>query len=436
MLRKSVMAAYGFMAFPLAALTLPVQIFLPAYYAQHHALGLGTVGLILLLARSFDVISDPVIGHFSDRTNSPLGRRKPWIIAGLPLVMLACWFLLVPQISVTPLYFLCWSILLYIGWSMMILPLNAWGAELSKNYHQRTVISAWREGFTVAGILAALALIAIFGAAQQPGLALFLIAAMVLIIAPLACLWMALAVPDPKFQRAKKIDFRRGLTILRQNKPFRRLMVSYLLNGIANGLPATLFIIFVQHGLGMPEKTGILLSVYFLCGIISVPFWTWLSKNFSKHRTWCAAMIWACLSFALVWLIGPGDFTLFLWVCIATGFALGADLTLPASMQADVVDVDTNQSGEVRTGLYFALWSMATKLALAIAGAAAFLLLDLSGFSLDFGGDMLALYGLYAATPIVFKIAAIALMWSHPLDQHTVTEIQNAKDSSKGVIAT
>ena len=106
-------------------------------------------------------------------------------------------------------------------------------------------------------------------------------------------------------------------------------------------------------------------------------------------------------------------------VCVLTGFCLGADLALPASIQADVDDLDTLRSGTQRTGLYFALWSMATKLALALAVGLAFPLLDLAGFEAAGDNDpgaLLALSLLYGGAPIVIKLCAIAFIWGYPID--------------------
>ena len=133
-------------------------------------------------------------------------------------------------------------------------------------------------------------------------------------------------------------------------------------------------------------------------------------------------MIINCVFFAAVPLLGAGDAMLFLVICVLTGLCLGADLTLPASIQADVVDVDTAAGGERRTGLYFAFWCMATKLALALAVGVAFPALDLAGFDTDGGNTtwaLLSLALLYGGAPILFKLGAIGLMWRFPLDEST-----------------
>lgn len=420
-LSSRALAAYGAPALPLAALGLPVYIHLPTFYATSMGLGFVTVGAILLFARLWDMITDPLIGFLSDRTGGRFGRRRPWIVAGLPVVLAAAWALFVPPDDAGAWHLLLWSLALYLGWTMMILPLSAWGAELSPDYHERSRIAAYREGFVVLGTMLALGLPVAFGYvdAQDAGEALSVIAIMIIVALPLAVILLLAVTPDSRLH-AMQSTFgpARGLRVLSRNEGFRRLIIAYLINGIANGLPATLFLLFVTHRLAIPEQAGTLLAVYFLCGVLAVPVWLKLSFRFGKHRVWCAAMVWACLWFATVPLLGPGDFWPFLAVCVLTGMALGADLVLPASMQADVIDVDTVETGERRAGLFFALWGMATKLALALAVGLAFPILSFVGF--DAGSDnpqgaVVTLVVLYSLVPVIFKGMAIVFMIGFPI---------------------
>lgn len=422
--KKSILFFYALPALPLAFLTTPVYIFLPAYYGETLGIGLGTVGVILLLARLWDMVSDLAIGIASDRSKSTFGRRHLFVATGLPLTMLSAWFLLVPQTSVGALYLLFWSCLLYLGWTMMILPLNALGAELSKDYHERTRISGWREAFTVCGVLVCLFLIALLGFthAEQARSALYTLAITTLILLPVTTILFLVFVPRIK-TLSSSMPTRRNLKILLMNKPFCILVSAYLLNGLANGLPATLFLLFVTHVLGLPNLAGPILFIYFLCGVISVPFWSLCSRYFGKNKSWSTAMVLSCIFFALVPFIGEGDQILFITMSVLTGLCLGADLALPSSMQADVIDIDRAYSGEDRAGLFFALWGMATKLALALAAGLALPAIEWLGFTPS-SEILWPIILFYSTIPIAFKMAAIALMRHYTLEQADIAVIQ------------
>lgn len=423
--------AFGIPGVPLAAAGLPLFIFLPTFYSSELGVGLTAVGAALLVSRLWDVATDPVVGALSDRTKSRFGRRKPWILLGLPLLMLSIWMLFRPPVAVDIWYLAGWSFAVYLAWTMIALPHGAWGAEISNDYHERSRISAAREVCVVLGTVIAAAMPAILGggAGEAPeGDVLSVLAIALMIALPVSVGAALLWVPDRRVSDQKPTPWRDGLKLLKANLPFRRLIIAYLLNGVANGLPATLFLLFVQHVLEAKAQQGLLLLVYFFCGILSVPLWLWLSRHWGKHRTWCIAMILNCVFFATVPFLGAGDAMLFLGICVLTGLCLGADLTLPASIQADVVDVDTAEGGERRTGLYFAFWGMATKLALALAVGVAFPALDLAGF--DTGGGntpwaLLSLALLYGGAPILFKLGAIGLMWKFPLDESVQRDLRD-----------
>jgi Na+/melibiose symporter-like transporter len=409
--------AYGLPGLPLAALMLPLYVYLPAYYSEDLGLGFAAVGAVLLIARLSDVITDPLIGTLSDRIVTRFGRRRVWMVAGAPIVLLSAHMLFGAEEGVGIGYLLVWTVAAYLGVTMILLPYSAWGAEMSSDYDQRSRIAGSREGFVVLGTLLAAGLPSLLGADR--GAALQLIGSMLWFVLPLSLIVALRAVPEGNAIWRASAGWRRGVAILWRNLAFRRLVVAYLLNGIANGLPASLFLLFVAHVIERPEWSGPLLFVYFFCGVAAIPFWLRVSARYGKHRVWTGAMLWATAVFLFVPFLGSGGQWWFLLICVFTGFSLGADLVLPASMQADVVDLDTLHSGRQRTGIYFAIWGMATKLALALAVGIAFPLLDLAGFAANTLGNsdngLFALAALYSLVPAAFKIAAVTLFWGYPI---------------------
>lgn len=431
--------AYGLLGLPLAAATLPLYIHLPNYYAADLGLGLAAVGAVLFAMRIWDVVTDPLVGVLSDRYGGRFGRRKLWVALGLPVAMMGGWMIFNPPADADLVYLLIAGLVLHLGWTMVTLPYQAWGAEISGDYNVRSRVTAAREIFVVVGTLVAGGLTA---AAADPDsraealglVGLFLVLALPVCAAPL--LWK---VPDSKPERVPNSDWRGAVSRILRNRPFRRLILAWLLNGIANGLPATLFILYVEVRLGLPEQSGTFLLAYFLVAVFGMPVWLLIARRIGKHKAWCAAMVWACCWFAIAPWLGPGDAAWYLALCLATGFALGADLALPPSMQADAVDIDTAQGGAARTGVYFAFWGMATKLSLALAVGIAFPLLDAAGLDPAAGlagndpgaSGAIALGLLYGALPIAFKVAAIAVMWRHPLDAETQKALRERIERSR-----
>ena len=191
--------------------------------------------------------------------------------------------------------------------------------------------------------------------------------------------------------------------------------------GVANGIAAVLFPIIITSLLGAPASSrGQFLLIYFLSAIGGIALMRLLGPHMSKHRLWCAAMLAATGAFALVPLLGEGDLIGFMAVCMVTGVALAADLALPPSIQADVVDWDRWRFRRNHPALSFAGASLVTKLALGIAVVTGPLLVSASGWT-ETGpvsnSVALRLAMIYAWIPCVLKIMAIAIVWNFPLDE-------------------
>ncbi len=419
----SIFAAYALPGIPLAALTLPLYVLVPTFYTETLGVPLASVGFALLLMRLFDAFNDPVFGWVADRFRPRFGRRRALFAASLPVTAFSAFMLFWPPENAGAFYLAGWGMALSVGYTASLIPLTAWGAELSGDYHERSRLAAWREGFILIGTLIAIAVPFAIGFDNAEGLhGLAVLAIAIAISLPLFGAITVWRVPEPKEHTRQRVSMRDGFGFLGRNRPFLRLIAAYFVNGLANGIPATLFLYFVSDRLGLPEARGPLLFLYFLAGVAGIPLALRLASRIGKHRAWCYAMIVNCVLFVAAPLLPEGALYLFAAICVTTGVCLGFDLSLPASIQADVIDVDTASSGEQRSGLYFAAWSLTTKLSLAVGAGLIFPILSLFGFDPQASGNgaqsgLLALAILYAWVPIALKMLAVAIMWNFPLDE-------------------
>lgn len=409
--------AYAAPALPLAVLGLPLYVHLPAYYAS--ALAPAVAGAVLLGARVSDVVTDPLVGWLSDRLPGHLPRRKLLMVVGLPLLLLSIDQLLRPPAAVTVAHFALWSVLVYLGWTLVALPYTAWGAELSDDYHERTRITMTREAAVILGTVVAVVLPVLLATSGEAGEALAVLAVFLWVALPLALLPALLLVPDHGGRPRQALALRAGLQALARNTPAQRLLVAHLLNSFANALPATLFLFYVGHVLLAPEHSGMLLLAYFLSAILALPLWWLVARRRVKQRVWAASIVWAALVFSTVPLLGPGDIWPFALICVLSGVSVGADVALPASILADVVDRDAELTDERRSGVFFGLWSMVTKLSLALAAGIALPLLEWRGFDptgVSSPQGIGQLVWLYAAWPVCVKLPVAWLVWRLRVD--------------------
>jgi GPH family glycoside/pentoside/hexuronide:cation symporter len=192
---------------------------------------------------------------------------------------------------------------------------------------------------------------------------------------------------------------------------FRKLLVVFMLNGTAAAIPATLVLFFIADVLDAEARQGLFLALYFVAGAAGMPVWVRLSARMGKARAWLVAMGLAIAAFVWASRLGAGDTREFAVICALSGLALGADLALPPSLLADVI----SRHGRMEaTGSYFGLWTLATKLNLALAAGISLPLLEALGYRPG-GRDAAALTALaivYAFVPCVLKLSAgAALVW-------------------------
>lgn len=422
------LAAYGALSFPLAAAFIALQVIVPTYYAQALGLSLSAVGGILLVARLWDLFTDPLVGYLSDRTPAAMGRRKSWVVGSAPLVALSVWLLFNPGADVGNGYLLLCTLGIYVAGTMSIVPFNAWGAELSESYHQRSRISGARVIFGLAGTLCALLLV---DNSSNSALAESLFAITLLTLAGLlVCVPLAARfVPDTGKVTPEGNSLKAALSLMTRPSPFRRLLLAFLLNGLGNAIPATLFLLYVTHVLEKPSIAGPMLFLYFVCSAASVPLWVRAARRFGKHRAWCYAVAGSCLFFAGTPFLSAGDVGIYAAIVVGTGLMIGADLALPAAINGDLIEWDALENGQRRPGLFFALWGTASKLAYALAVGIAFPTLDALGFSasgVNLPDDIRVLALLYAAPSLLFKGVAIAMMWHFPIDETEHRRIRDA----------
>ncbi len=414
-LAASRIAAYAAPGLALAVPTIPVAVLLPAYYAEDLGLGLAATGAALAAARTLDFLADPLAGALSDRWRFRGGRRKPVIAVGALLAGIALWAVTHPPASVSALFLFGWSLLLFVGWSLVAVPHAAWAADFTREPVLRTNLVGAREAAMLVGMCIAVAAPVLADAAGRSdlagpaGLALVAIA---MGVPGFALLLIAMPQPPP-VGHAPTL----GLGALRgtfANRDFSRLLTAWFVNGFANGLPAVLFPIVVHAYFGLDDRAlGRLMLLYFGCAVLAMPLWPWLARRYGKARVWQRAMLAACVIFACMAFLTPEAHFAYAAICAGTGLLLGADLVLPPALQTDVIERDTRHSGLARGALLFGLWSMASKAALAAAVGVGFVGLDLGGYvegeALD-ARAKLALFALYAGLPVLLKLCAIALV--------------------------
>jgi glycoside/pentoside/hexuronide:cation symporter, GPH family len=412
---------YGAMGLPLAFVALPLYIHLPNHYAREFGMPLAALGALLLGARLFDAVIDPLLGRWSD----PLFARSTRAVlawaavacAGLGAGFAMLFFPPVRDTSALLVWAAAGLAITYAAYSALSILHQAWGARLGGDEAYRSRVVAWREGLGLVGVILA----------SIAPVALGLPATTALLLVALFVAWWAWHhAPRPWHSAggASSPAFSAGqpssLWLPLRRPEFRALLAVFVVNGIASAVPATLILFFVQDRLQAPEATQpLFLGSYFVCAALALPLWLWLVRRWGLARSWLLGMLLAIATFVGAAQLGAGDTAAFVLVCALSGVALGSDLAIPGALLAGLI-AQAGDSGRAE-GAYFGWWNFATKLNLALAAGLALPLLAWLGYAPG-TRDPAALQVLTAAyclLPCALKALAASLLYTRVIRRPT-----------------
>jgi glycoside/pentoside/hexuronide:cation symporter, GPH family len=431
--------AYAAPAFALAVVGIPVYVYVPKFYTDVVGVHIGVLGFLLLAVRIFDAVTDPLLGYFSDNTQTRFGRRRPYIAFGSIALAFSLYLLFNPP-DASPTFETSWFgvciFSLFLFWTVVVVPYESLGPELTFDYHERTGIFGLRDGAMLAGTLAAasspLIVSQVFGlpeGAEGERAKFFWIAAIYGPMLILCSWWCVLAIRERvDLERPSGQPLLKGLGRVLRNRPFILLLGSYTVAAFGSNLPATLILYYVEYVLGS-SQADFFLVLYFVTGIVFLPGWILLSRKIGKKWSWIASMAINSGSFFWVFFLGQGDAPIYGVLVFFSGIGLGATIALPSAMQADVIDYDELLTGERREGQYIGLWSLAKKFSAALGVGLSLSILSYTGYTPNVEqteGVKMTLRVLYALVPSVFNLIGLAMALLYPIHRKTHREILEA----------
>ena len=428
-LTNGTLILYGGLALPIAIAELPIILYLPAFYAKEVGLSIGMVGLVFLLARLWDGLSDPIIGTLSDRTNSRFGRRKPWVVFGAPLLMAAAWFLCNPPEKVGLSYLFLWAILFYTAQTIIKIPYWSWGAELSSNYEERSRVTGFRESGSMAGnlIVAAAPLLLLPNDASVREV-LLLISVLLVVLIPITAAPLTIGIADRHPIARPRFDLVKIFKGLWQNGPMKRFLVATGCTYISLGVMNSVAIFLVDIALGLPGAFFSLFFIQYVIAILVAPLLVKLTHRIGKHIVLTMGLAVLLLANIMGVFMPMGNYVLISIFACVLGFVFSCVYILPTSILADIVDYETATSGEERAGIYMAALNLVMKLGLALGVGIAYGFLDITGFdaaaTTHIAYDRFVIKTAYFGITSLLLIPAIFMLWKFPITKKVQRELR------------
>lgn len=417
-------AALSAPSLPMAALMMPLVIFIPAFFAEQMGMGMAAVGAIFALGRLFDGVTDPIAGGIMDKTQARFSKRA-WLATGAVPLAVATFQIFINPPSTTGAL-MAWVLVLYTGWTMMSLGLYAWGAEVSDDYHQRSRIAGaiqMANSIGSIGVLLVPASFELLGVEGDLGrLRVQAMGVFILCMLPVgvALAWF-LAPRKTWHSRVAPAAILPALKTALHSRATRRVLTADLLVGINIGLFTSLSVFFTEIVLGLGGSAAILQLALLGTGLLGVPFFVALARKLEKHKAMALTTLFTGGGGLALFLLPPGEFGLTLAVYLFYGIGSAACQLLPRAIMADVVDEHMAASGENNTGLYFSFLTTTLKMGLALGVALSFGLAGLAGFDpatarTDESAHWVV-RSLMGFGPLLLGVVITLVVWRFPLDR-------------------
>ena len=420
-------------------------------------------GIIQFVPRIFDAITDPIMGYISDNTRSKWGRRRLYVLIGALIMGLAYIFMWQLQkddgVVFNFIYFLCWSLVFYLGLTIFSVPYVAMGYEISEDFHERTEIMAIAQFIGQwAWVIAPWFWVILYdpswfpeGADQGVRELSIWVAIPCTLFAAIPALFIKTTstLDRTDFQPIKAINIIKSVRGIFSSafeafkiKQFRQIAAStFLIFNSFNVIAAYTFLIIVHHLFNsdpvsagnwpaMHGSVGALITTF-----IVIPIVTKMSKKLGKKKAFIICQLISVIGYILFWfLFVPGKPYLFLFALPFHSFGIGSLFTIMMSMTADVCDLDELNTGKRREGVLGAVYWWMVKLGFGIAALLGGFFLSAVGFKAEnvTESSITGMRMFYTLLPIAGVIGAILIMKNYDITEEKAAQIKKELSAKKG----
>ena len=357
------------------------QLLVFAYMTSVLGVPVEVAGLATTAVLIFDMITDPLIGYLSDKTQSRFGRRAPWMVAGAVVMcagMVGLFSVPAGMVGTAALpWVLGFFMLATLGFTMVAIPYGAMAGEVTQDPRERSAMTAWRMGFASVGILIGGALIP--GIAASEGYSMAALKVSPLII---GAIWLSVFATRraPRVEKPSSVSPVGMLSLVFSNRAFVMLALLYGVMTLAiaiitAGLPFAALYLVTDLGdtpLSGAAQALTVLSLMFAAftvgSILSQAVWVFASAKLGKVGALVTGLaLYIVVLYGLYVVLPSFNVTAVAGMFVLAGMTNGSYQQIPWAMYPDLMDVTRNRSGEAIEGAFSAIWLFGQKAANAVA---------------------------------------------------------------------
>ena len=389
-------AGWGLADMGIVVFVIVKQLLVLSFLTNYLGVPVAIAGIVTTGILFFDMITDPLIGYLSDRTNTRWGRRVPWMFVGaLVLAAGTVGLFGVPEkldLTSTIVWVSGFFILATIGFTMVTIPYGATAGEMTQNPQERSAMMGFRMAFASLGILLGGAVIPqIAGGTREGHLSAAIIVAPIMVLAIWGSIWSTRKTPrimEPSRQNPWEMA-----SLVWNNTSFIILVIIYGVMTLAialitAGLPfAAMYLILddgetmlssVASGLGV---LSLMFAAFVLGSILSQAVWVWLSAKLGKTLALIAGLVLYIIVLFVIYRALPSvNVTAIAGLFMLAGMTNGAYQQIPWAMYPDLMDITRAKTGAAIEGAFSAIWLFGQKFANALAPSLLAFILSIYGW--------------------------------------------------------
>ena len=375
---------YGVASFGLNIAYIMVNTYLLIFYTDVAGLSTGVAAQLFLLSKIFDAVTDYLVGKYVDRTETKMGKARPWMLAGIPVLAVGMILVFVsPNFSMTGK--IIWAYATYnlfsFGYTMINIPGQAILPTLSADAKERTVITTFQSAFgsvggMVSGSLASILLAMLSNGNMATGyLKVNLIFAAIVIVVVLVCV-LSVREINPVEKTVKKANIFDDFKYCILNRAFIVVVIYMFVFNFGYLGMFTSMVYYFTYVIGNPVGVGTAITINTLVGFIGYPIIPILNKKFSKKQI---VIMGLCLESVGILLTLISSKLVFVEFVL---YGLGIGLVGPClfSMLADSYVFGSKLAGRSLVGTQSAIMGFFQKVSSAVANACVAALIGLGGY--------------------------------------------------------
>lgn len=404
--------------------------FLTYFYTEEVGLSLGAAATLLLIAKLWDALNDPIMGAIVDKLHFKSGKYIPWLkytSVIIPLTMLFTFINLDSGYSMK----LAFAYITYILWGMAYTvsdsPMFSLSTVMTKHVYERDqLIAIARMSGAIAAIITAgfMMLVGPFG--WVGAVAIFCLASLITMLP------LPFVAKERVVYKQQKTSFMQIFSYLMRNKYFFIFYIGYLFMSATNTLQ-TIAAYFANSNLGDESLLTVLLAVVVLPIIIVSPLLPKLIASFGKKRLTIYCCCLTIILSIIQYVIGYDNFLLFLAIAAVRVLCMQIPLLLYGMFTADCIEYGNAITGARTAGVAFSVQTMFTKLGGALSSTLCLALLAYYGY-VEQGATQTteALHGIwviFSLVPIIGYVAMLVAMYFYRLDEKMVANYMTTNQS-------